>query len=200
MSGFLQIPPLHPIFVHFPVALLPVLITFDLLGRMTGNKSLGHAGYWSLLAATALAPFSALTGWLWLRNMGPMPGNLMTVHQWLGTAIPVVLLPFAIWRYRIYSRSEVPSWRFLAAMSLVVVAITLQGHIGGMMTFGDSASIEANVIPQPSDDGRTHTHGSATQPMNMGRPEVTTQPVIPKTTPALPIDDGWHDSINVKGK
>lgn len=105
----IELAPLHPIILHFPVALLPMAALFDLLGRLTKRPTLAHTAFFTLLAAAVESPFSVLSGWLWLNEMGEMPHLEMRIHQWLGTAIPVLLIPFAPWRYRIHVRKEAPS-------------------------------------------------------------------------------------------
>ncbi len=171
MTGFFQLPPLHPILVHFPVALLPVTFACDLLGRFTGRRSLTHAGWWALVFATAAAPLTAASGWLWLGDMDGMTHHTeMVIHQWLGTAVPLFLLLLTFWRYRFHRRDKEVSLSYLAAAATLVAAVTVQGHIGGMMTFGNAPSMLTTPTSQP-----------------------TTQHTQTQTK-----DDGWSDSIRVK--
>jgi hypothetical protein len=44
-------PPLHPAFVHFPIALVAFSFVTDLLGRLLNQPSLRAAGFWSLIGA-----------------------------------------------------------------------------------------------------------------------------------------------------
>lgn len=187
-----EIPVLHPIFVHFPVALLPVAVVCDLLGRLTGRASLAHAGWWALLFATLAAPVTAATGWYWLWNMGDMDHAEMRVHQWLGTALPLLLILLAFWRYRIHMSNRRCSWPYLATLIAALIAVTVQGHLGGLMSFGEEN--------QPA-VGDTHDHMN--MPMNGQKMQMhnnaadATQP----TTGAAESssgDDGWSDTIHVK--
>lgn len=175
----IELPPLHPILVHFPVALLPIATLFDLLGRVRKNAALAHAGCFSLLAAAAVTPLTAASGWLWLRDIGEMAHGDMVIHQWLGTALPLLLIPLSVWRYRIHARATQPTKAFLAALIIVLGLVTFQGHIGGRMTFGAAAPLDAPpASPMQHSAGGEH---SSTAP----------------TTAAS--DDGWGDSIKVKG-
>ena len=149
-----EIPVLHPIFVHFPVALLPVAVVCDLLGRLTGRSSLLHAGWWTLLFATIAAPVTAVTGWLWLWDMDEAGHWEMTVHRWLGTALPLALIGLVAWRYRFHAADKPCSWPLLVTLFAAVGAVTLQGHLGGMMTFGgkfeDSQPMFASLVRLPA--------------------------------------------------
>lgn len=179
-----ELPVLHPIFVHFPVALLPVAVVCDLLGRLTGRPSLTHAGWWTLLFATIASPITAATGWYWLRDMGEMHGTIMTVHQWLGTALPVGLIGLTAWRYRLHAADKPCSWPLLVALFAAVGAVTLQGHLGGMMTFGGTSHATA--------DTGSAGHGPADASQHA--------PNAPSSAPTTsPADDGWRDSIRVEG-
>jgi hypothetical protein len=40
-----------------------------------------------LFYAAVVSPFTALAGWLWLRQMGGMDVPEMAIHKWLGTAL-----------------------------------------------------------------------------------------------------------------
>lgn len=161
-------PPLHPILVHFTAALVPLSFCFDLIAKWTQKRSLRAAAAWTLFAAAGATPFVALSGWLWLWQMGEMDHQQMVVHQWLGTTLAAVIIPLAVWRVRYFRADAAPTPLYLVTHFLFVMAVTLQGHIGGMMTFG-AASDEATSHVGPLD------HNAATRP-----------------------DDGWKDHLELK--
>ena len=57
--------PLHPLTVHFPIALLFTSVFFDLLGALTGNKNFKQTGWWllilGLIGGTVAAGFGMWT-------------------------------------------------------------------------------------------------------------------------------------------
>src|SRR5437660_1526952 len=85
-------PPLHPILVNFTAALLPASLLSDVLGRLLRKQSLAAAGWWMMLYAALITPFTALAGWMWLRQMSDMNMPPMTIHKWLGTALAVIFI------------------------------------------------------------------------------------------------------------
>lgn len=143
-----QFPPLHPILVNFTAALIPVSFAFDVLGRVTRKESLRSAGWWTLLAAVIVTPFTAFAGWWWLRTMGEMDHSTMTIHKWLGTSLAVAVVPMVLWRGWLYRRGIPPAWPYLLALLLVVGALVYQGDLGGSMSFG--AGADADDAPHPS--------------------------------------------------
>lgn len=170
----LELAPFHPIFVHFPVALLPVAFACDLAGRLTGRASLAHAGWWTLLFAAVSSPVTAATGWLWLLDFDDTSRHwAMTTHQWLGTALPPMLITLAAWRYRHHASAKPASWPLLASLAAAVILMLVQGHLGGTMTFGGVA------------DGGVHSDAP--------HPSTTAA-----STPVAGDDaDGWADSIRL---
>lgn len=137
---FIALPPLHPILVNFTAALLPAAFLSDLLGKLLGKKSLTSAGWWMLLYGAVVTPLTALAGWLWLKDMGDMQRGEMLVHQWLGTSLALLFIPLTLWRWRLFRTDQTPGPLYLTVAGVVVAVLTLQGHLGGMMSFGEAES------------------------------------------------------------
>ena len=154
---FLQPPPLHPILVNLTAGLIPVAVGFDLLGRWLRRESLASAGFWMTMVAAAVTPFTALAGWLWMDDMGG-GGEAMVIHKWLGTALAAIIVALAVWRWSIRRRHAPqrltlterdtfrraapdrhagPGAAYLAVAVLFVLSLAVQGHLGGMMSFGE---------------------------------------------------------------
>ena len=132
------IPPLHPILVHFTAALVPASLISDLAGRFLRRESLYHAAWWMLLYAAVITPLASIAGWLWFDAMN-RPGDLaMRTHLYLGTALAIALLPLMLWRLRLHRRQAVPTGIYLFVTGVLVAAVAVQGHLGGMLTFGGS--------------------------------------------------------------
>lgn len=182
-----ELPPVHPILVNFTAALLPASLISDVLGRMLRKPSLTSAGWWMLVYAAAITPFTALAGWLWLHQMSDMDHPQMGVHKWLGTALAVVFVALVFWRWRIHRRAEgAPSWLYLICTAVIVAALILQGHLGGTMSFAsdDTATSEQHA-PSPSESGHAGHKGHASPDSG------------PTSKPTNGIE--WMDHIDLKG-
>jgi len=128
---------LHPIFVNLTAALLPLALLSDLLGRWLKRSSLHTAAAWMVLYAALITPLTGAAGWWWkLQSAGTLPPELITVHQWLGTSLALVLIVLAIWRWRLYRQNAVPTLAYLAFAVAAVLALVYQGSLGGAMVFG----------------------------------------------------------------
>src|SRR5688572_4499914 len=96
---------LHPLLVHFPIALLLAALVAELRRpRATGPSEAGpsEAGGYCLALGTLGALLAALTGWLFAAHDPPgMPGMLFW-HRWTGvaTAAAALLTLVSAWRWR----------------------------------------------------------------------------------------------------
>ncbi len=61
-------------------------------------------------------------------------------------SVSSVFILLAIWRGRIHARGVWPGALYLITTGLLVAALTLQSHLGGMMSFGGGKE------PSPSQD------------------------------------------------
>ena len=133
----IPLPPLHPMMIHFPAALLPASLGSDVLGKVMKRPSLRHAAWWMLAFGAASVPLAVLTGWVWLRAREASDGDGLGIHKWLGTSLALVFVPLVVWRWRTHAREGTPGWPYLAAAAVAVGLMIYQAHIGGMMSFGE---------------------------------------------------------------
>lgn len=152
----MSLPPLHPILVNFTAALVPVSVASDVLGRILRRRHFHVVGWWTLFYAAVVTPFTALAGWWWFRSMGDMDHPSMAIHQWLGTALAVLLGPLVLWRGWLYRKDVVPPFAYLLTASVVLAALAYQGHLGGSMSFGEAESPPASS--PASQHGDHHEH------------------------------------------
>ena len=61
----------HPLLVHFPIALFSTGLFFDILAKLLNNEELVHAGFWTMLMALVSSPFAIIAGiFVFLENHG----------------------------------------------------------------------------------------------------------------------------------
>jgi uncharacterized membrane protein len=124
----------HPILVNFTAALIPVSLMSDILGWKLAKASLRDTGWWTLCFAAIITPATALSGWLfWMDDDDGVAG--MTIHRWLGTALIVVVLVLAGWRWSYFKDNRWPSVLYFLGTLALVAALVYQGHLGGEQSF-----------------------------------------------------------------
>jgi uncharacterized membrane protein len=223
----LEMTPIHPILVNFTAALVPVSFAAEVLGRILKKPSLTGTAWWTLLAAAMVTPLTAAAGWYWKNqmDMDGTGGRQMAIHQWLGITLALLFIVIAAWRGRMFKRNRTPGYGYLSVLAVLVGLLTLQGHLGGVMSFGSGdADAKHDQSPTPHagmSSPETTPRGvptksgdstMATAPASVDVPGMATDmpmpasaataPAPPPASPAASSDDaeGWSDSIHVKRK
>lgn len=122
----------HPVIVHFPIAFFPAALFTAVVGR----KRPGFATpvQFLVVAGGIIAPISALMGWFNAGFSLADPDPLMMVHRWLGTAVGAGGLALGIWAWR--RPWEDRGAGMIAALSVMTIAIAVQGWFGGSLVHG----------------------------------------------------------------
>lgn len=120
----------HPVIVHFPIAFFPAALFTAIVGRR--RPAFGAPVRFLVIAGGIIAPVAAVLGWL--DAMSADPVQLLTVHRWLGTAVGVGALGLAVWACRKPEQDR--SAGMIAALTVITVAIIVQGWFGGAIVHG----------------------------------------------------------------
>jgi uncharacterized membrane protein len=127
----------HVAMVHFPIALIFVGVTFDLLSLRKQSLALLRAAYYTVIAAAIAAVPTVATGLLaWqLQFEGKTPRGNLKLHMFLAVASSI-LIWLVCWlhiREQRDPRANSPGFRL--AVEVVTVALTLlTGHVGGFVS------------------------------------------------------------------
>ena len=85
---------LHPLFIHFPIALLSSGLFFDLLYRITNHDELDHAGFWCLalgIISCLFANFTGVIAFLSEASFAELPKFIHNLLMWLITFLFIIL-------------------------------------------------------------------------------------------------------------
>jgi len=129
--------PLHPIFVHFSIALTTSSFGFDLLAYFSGNRALFNMGWWLLVASLAATVFTLASGVVSRMHSKVVEGaarSFLRLHMALGPLFFGLLLTQAIWRAVLWQQGAI-SGLYLLAMGGVMLVMLLQGYLGGEMVY-----------------------------------------------------------------
>ena len=139
-------PPLHPAFVHFPIALVVVSFLADLLGRIFNKASLRWTGLWSLVAALIFGAITAATGyWDWKRLGGVLgdTNRYVDFHFDIGLVLVGAVIVLTIWRLIYSRRDRQPGVLYLIVMLLATGLVLFQGWYGGQMVYSQGVGVSA---------------------------------------------------------
>jgi len=100
--------PVHPMVVHFPIALLALSVTADLTAFVRHSDSLRNTGWWALVGAAVGAATAAPAGLYDMRRADLEAEVHERVHRHMkvGLALLAAILAMTLWRGRIYMRPE----------------------------------------------------------------------------------------------
>lgn len=155
--------PLHPILVHFPIALLTLSVGADLIGSVVDSDSLRHTGWWALCAAALGGLSAAAAGIYDMRraNLSEDVHHRVHRHMRVGIVLVSAIVALAIWRWTLYSSGgDLPAiYLGLAVLTLGLGAF--QGWLGGELVYSDGVFVREGKAAAPADkDGEKSGHGS----------------------------------------
>ncbi len=132
---------IHPIFVHFAIALTVFGAGLDAFALVTGKNHLHQAAKIILIGGGVGIAAAVMSGW-WDHEStvhSHLTPNLMPVHQYLGWSLFVIFSVLLVWRVRLGLR---PSPAFVGIALIGALGILVQGHIGGQMVFRQGVGVQ----------------------------------------------------------
>ena len=132
---------IHPMLVHFPLALLPTAIAADAIGAMTDNRALMDTGKALMplavasMAATGVAGFAAQEE---VRAEGEAHDMLVT-HRNLNVGLLLMSAGLAVVR----AGQERPGPGYLLAGLAGAALMTYSGYLGGKMVYRHGVGVGA---------------------------------------------------------
>lgn len=132
---------IHPIVVHFVIAMAVISVVFDGLGVLLRKPNLFEVSFWNLLFATVAILVAILFGEVEAGLAQPYGGasDILNLHSLLGWSLAGVLAVLSGWRYVVRGRDprRLPL-PYLAAGGVLLVLVALQVSLGNQLiwTYG----------------------------------------------------------------
>tara|TARA_R110002126_G_scaffold286554_1_gene438507 strand:+ start:5994 stop:7262 length:1269 start_codon:yes stop_codon:yes gene_type:complete len=126
----------HPLLVHLPIGFLVFAFLLELYSRWQKDTSITKVIPLALLVSGVSALFASVLGYM-LSLSGDYEESMVDSHLWFGVATTV--FTFVAWLIRIekIKISKLPKVKTnIAALTLLVVLISITGHYGGNLTHG----------------------------------------------------------------
>ncbi len=130
---------LHPMLVHFPIALL----TFGFMAEVISlyfkkEPCLSKVGFYLLIATALTAPVAWLAGFFFTGEMSGAAGSVKEMHELF--ALITVLLVFVNLIFRIYmkiSNKEATKlkWIYFAIYFVSFITVSITGYFGGTLVY-----------------------------------------------------------------
>ena len=127
---------LHPLVVHFPIALLLVALVME-CATLTGRRQSLREGITCVVGTgAASAIVAAVFGWL-LFDGGTYSGQTAAVHKWVGIATAVLAGATAALHAIARRRAKKSLWTgYRLALAATCLVLAAAGHLGASLTHG----------------------------------------------------------------
>lgn len=124
---------LHPSAVHFPIALFPLSLAADALGRLTGSRSLLEVGRLTMPLAAASVAVSGVLGLIAQESVktDEHSGPILDTHRNLNLG----LLGLSALMARKRARTSRPGLGYLALGAVGAATMTYSAYLGGHMVY-----------------------------------------------------------------
>ena len=135
----------HPMFVHFPIALLILAGIASIIDFSSQKYDLKTVILWNLIAGTLGSLIAVLSGF---RDSEVIPHNevihaIMEIHEKLGVTIAVLSFVLSGWFFMRKSlMKRIENLYFVLAMSCVIIIILINSFLGGKMVYDNGAGIK----------------------------------------------------------
>ncbi len=127
---------LHPMLVHFPIAVVLAAAAAELIVIHTGRPAWRTIAVANVRAGAAMGAITVVAGWALASAPLVEPSRLLTWHRWTGAAAAVSAISAALlsrWSW-VSSRRSVFVYRTALFGAAALVAIA--GHLGGTLVWG----------------------------------------------------------------
>lgn len=137
--------PLHPMVVHFPIALylLGVLLTLGYLWRHTPDYE--RFAYWTFILAWISVVVAALAGLVDQGSLAPNDPRRDNINNHITTGVVLLVINGLVVYYRFRWADVLATsrrWQYLALMAAGVVAVAVTGWLGGELVYTLKVGIE----------------------------------------------------------
>ena len=127
---------LHPVLVHFPIALILAAAAAEIAAMCTRRAAWRTIAVANLRAGAAMGALTAIAGWGLASTSFVEPSRLLSWHRWAGVTGSTIAIVAAL----LSRRSRVGSGRtelaYRAALFAAAAIIAVAGHLGGTLVWG----------------------------------------------------------------
>ena len=129
---------IHPIVVHFVIAMVLFAVLCDVIGYFTDNPRLYEVSWWNLFFATISIFIAIIFGQIEAGLAEPYAGveSTLNLHTLLGWSLSGIISGITAWRYVLRSRNpKALPLPFLGAGILLTALVLFQVYLGDLLVW-----------------------------------------------------------------
>ena len=126
---------LHPLIVHFPIALVVIAGLAESGSWLTRDRRWHLFAFANIRLGAVFAIAAAFAGW----RLAVGPGDstaLVEWHRWLGVCAAATTAAAALATTNDDRQSLVAEWIYRAALTSATVLVIVTAHLGGVLVWG----------------------------------------------------------------
>ncbi len=129
---------IHPIVVHFVIAMVLFAVICDLVGYLTKNTRLFEVGWWNMVFATVSIFIAIIFGQIEAGLAEPYPAAVsdLNLHTLIGWSLSGIIAALTGWRYiiRIRTPERLPI-PYLGLNALLTAVVLFQVYLGDKLVW-----------------------------------------------------------------
>ncbi len=129
---------LHPIVIHFVIAMVLFAVFCDVVGYFTKNSRLYEVSWWNLAFATVAIFIAVILGQIEAGLAEPYAAaaDTMNLHTLIGWSLAVLLSGVTGWRYviRLQEKPQLPV-PYLVLSVVLVGVVFVQSYLGTLLVW-----------------------------------------------------------------
>jgi uncharacterized membrane protein len=130
--------PIHPIIIHFVIAMVFFSYSCDLVGYLTHNHQLLEVSWWNLFVSAIAIFLAVIFGQLeaGLANAYPAVKSVLNLHSITGWSLSAIIVAIAAWRFVIRLRDplRIPP-AYLGVATFLLVLVSFQTYLGTQLVW-----------------------------------------------------------------
>jgi uncharacterized membrane protein len=127
---------LHPVLVHFPIALIVAAFGCELMSMTTHSREWHVAAVANLRIGAVFAIGSAIAGWVFASSPLVEMSSSLEWHRWVGACATVAASGAVLSARSRADRSSRAIWTYRWALGAAAALVGVTGHLGGALVWG----------------------------------------------------------------
>lgn len=146
-------PLIHPMLVHFPIALLFASVALDWIGYWLKHPNLTRAGFYTLVLGAFAAGIAALSGPDHASGDSSVPALLAAHQTWASVTVALAVVMVAARFIAASGLNGGGALLYLASTLALIGAVSLTGYYGGELTYHHAVGVIVNGAPVATTSG-----------------------------------------------
>ena len=160
LPGIAAIENIHPLLVHFPIALLSLFFLLDFSASILQKPDWRRTAGWFLYLGAVFAGLTMLAGFHAADTVAHSDEvhEIMETHEHLGVTIFSLASLLSVWR--LFGKSllsGVFNVVYLLLAAVLSILLVFSADLGGLMVYHYGVAVQAVEVEEP-EDGHEHHH------------------------------------------